>query len=327
MKRVTAAALTAGALASAGLAATVLRERQVRRRRRFLAGDQPFGSVHSERHTVTAIDGTAINVEIDEADEGNDDVTVVFVHGWLCDMDTWHFQRLALRGTARLVFVDQRGHGHSGPVTSSSATFNQLGDDLARVIEEHGRGTVVVVGHSMGGMAAMQLAADHPQLFGAPIAAVALVGTSAGKLMRGKPALERLGWLVRRSSPLLDWGRALNSAAVMERWAVGPGTDPARTAMVDEMISRSSTRLILDFYPNFPSLDLFDALDTMSDITVTVVCGTADLRTPAKHSRRLVEAIDGARLVLVEGAGHMVMMEKDLEVTEAVADLIEKVRG
>lgn len=326
MKRITTAAITAGAFAGAGVAASLLRRQRIVQRRRHLGGDAPFGSVRGDRYTVEAADGVAINVEVDEPDaDGDADLTIVFVHGWMCDQDTWHFQRLHLRGSARLVFVDQRGHGASGVTSAANSSLAHLADDLARVIREHGKGRVVVVGHSMGGMATMQLAADHAELFGGTVVGVALVGTSAGKLVRGTPALERLAWLVRRSGPLLDWGRAFNSETVIRRWAVGPDADPARAAMADEMISRAPSRVVADFYPNFPSLDLFEALSTLADVPVTVVCGTADLLTPPKHSRRLAEAIDGARLVLAEGAGHMVMLENPREVDDAIDDLVAQV--
>lgn len=328
MKRITTAAITAGAFAGAGVAASLLRRQRIVQRRRHLGGDVPFGSLRGDRYTVVAEDGVAINVEVDEPDaDGDHDLTLVFVHGWMCDLDTWHFQRQHLRGSARLVFVDQRGHGASGVTSAANSSLDHLADDLARVIREHGKGRVVVVGHSMGGMATMQLAADHAELFGGTVVGVVLVGTSAGKLVRGTPALERLAWLVRRSGPVLDWGRAFNSETVIRRWAVGPDADPARAAMVDEMISRAPTRVVADFYPNFPALDLFEALSTLADVPVTVVCGTSDLLTPPKHSRRLAEAIDGARLVLVEGAGHMVMLENPREVDDAIDAIVGEVMG
>ncbi|RYI98906.1 MAG: hypothetical protein EON52_27125, partial [Actinomycetales bacterium] len=141
MKRITTAAITAGAFAGAGVAASLLRRQRIVQRRRHLGGDAPFGSVRGDRYTVEAADGVAINVEVDEPDaDGDADLTIVFVHGWMCDQDTWHFQRLHLRGSARLVFVDQRGHGASGVTTAGNSSLTHLADDLARVIRELHRG-------------------------------------------------------------------------------------------------------------------------------------------------------------------------------------------
>jgi pimeloyl-ACP methyl ester carboxylesterase len=57
---------------------------------------------------------------------------------------------------------------------------------------------------------------------------------------------------------------------------------------------------------------------------VVVVCGTKDVMTPPKYSAYLRDHISGAELHLIEGAGHMVMLEKPAEVVRALAALVEK---
>ena len=89
--------------------------------------------------------------------------TIVFSHGYALSLDSWHFQRKALRGRYRLVFWDQRGHGRSATGPHGSATIDQIGRDLARVIEALAPdGPLVLVGHSMGGMTVMSLAEQDP---------------------------------------------------------------------------------------------------------------------------------------------------------------------
>ena len=101
-------------------------------------------------------------------------LTVVFVHGYTLSMASWTFQRRTLaaalatanghRPDARLVFYDQRGHGGSGRGTPERSTIEQLASDLAVVLESRvPRGPVVLVGHSMGGMTIMGLAALQPR--------------------------------------------------------------------------------------------------------------------------------------------------------------------
>ena len=64
------------------------------------ATQDDFGSLRSEPHTVVADDGVPLHVEVDEADPGvpAGAPTLVFVHGYILDLDCWHFQRAALRG-------------------------------------------------------------------------------------------------------------------------------------------------------------------------------------------------------------------------------------
>ena len=102
-------------------------------------------------------------------------MTLVFVHGYALNLDCWHFQREAFRGKHRMAFYDQRSHGRSERSDREHATIDQLGDDLARVIETVApKGKVVLVGHSMGGMSIIAFAERHPKLFAERVAGVGL---------------------------------------------------------------------------------------------------------------------------------------------------------
>jgi pimeloyl-ACP methyl ester carboxylesterase len=325
MNRTTRIAATAGAFVATGLAATVLNGRAQSSRRRRRGEEVEFGSVHSSPLAVMSHDGVSINVEVDEAERKTP--VVVFVHGWVCTLDTWHYQRLAMRGAVRMVFMDQRSHGASGRSGPESSSLHDLAGDLAEVLQKVApRGPVILVGHSMGGMSIMQLAADDPDLFQRRVRGVVLISTSSGRLMRGSPALRRIVPLLRVASPVIEWGRSFNSFSVIKRWGLGPAAAERHVDMTNEMLLRAPLHVLTDFYPNFVSLDQTPGLKILSGAHTTVVCGTEDLLTPLGHSRRLVQAIDGARLVTVEGAGHMVLFEEHEQVTEAIEAVVEQVR-
>lgn len=325
MNRTTRIAATAGAFVATGLAATVLNGRAQTARRRRRGEEIEFGTVHSTPLALTASDGVSINVEVDEADRRTP--VVVFVHGWVCTLDAWHYQRLALRGDVRMVFMDLRSHGASGRSGATNSSLADLAADLADVITQVApRGPVVLVGHSMGGMAIMQLAMDRPAFFRGRVRGVVLVGTSAGRLMRGSPALRRIVPLLRVASPVLDWGRAFNSFSVIKHWGLGPGAEERHVDMTNEMLLRAPLHVLTDFYPNFVGLDLTSGLDTIATAHTAIVCGADDQLTPPAHSRRLAEAIDGSSLRIVDGAGHMIAFEEHEVVTEAVEDVLDQVR-
>lgn len=329
--RLVALAATAGAFVAAGVAAKVVDTRRREHRRERRGEDVPFGSVHGPSRTVTASDGVALHVEVDEADPdrrpepGTPDgaPTLVFVHGWVCTLDTWHYQRLALRGLVRAVYYDQRSHGASGRSSREASTFVQLADDLRRILDEVvPTGPVVLVGHSMGGITVQQLAQDAPDLFGDRVVGVVLLSTSSGRLVRNSPALRRLLPLLRAGGPLVDWGRTFNSYSVIQRWAVGPDADAKYVDMADEMILKAPTHVLLDFYHAFVELDLRRSASVLSRVPVRVACGTQDLLTPLRHNQKLAEAIDGAELVTLEGAGHMIPFERHADVTRVVEDVL-----
>ena len=325
MNRTTRILATAGAFVATGLAATLVNDRTQTARRRRRGEDVEFGSVHSTPLAITAPDGVSINVEVDEAERKTP--VVVFVHGWVCTLDAWHYQRLAMRGSVRLVLMDLRSHGASGRSGPSNSSLSDLASDLATVITQVApRGPVILVGHSMGGMAVQQLAIDQPDLFTSRVRGVVLVGTSSGRLMRRSPALRRIVPLLRLASPVLAWGRSFNSYSVMKRWGLGPGAEERHVDMSNEMLLRAPMHTLTDFYTNFVDLDLTSSLPTLATAHTTIVCGTDDQLTPPEHSRRLAKAIDGSTLHLVEGAGHMIAFEEHEAVTAAIEGVVEQVR-
>ncbi len=323
MNKSTRVATTAGAFVAAGVAATVLNGRQ-RHKRRLRRGEEvEFGSVHSAKLTVTASDGLRIHAEVDEGPRKTP--TVVFIHGWVETLDVWHYQRLALRDKVRMVFLDQRSHGLSGRSHVDGASIDQLADDLNTVIRELvPRGPIILVGHSLGGMAIMELADAKPDLFGKRVKGVALIATSSGKLARQSPALRRLLPLVRVAAPVLDWGRTFNSYSVIRRWGLGPNALERHVDMTNEMILQAPTHVLMDFSPIFLDLDLEHALETVGRATTIVIGGSHDQLTPLKHSRRLANRIPGAKLVAIEDAGHMLPFEANEQVTDAIEALVEE---
>lgn len=324
MNKSTRVATTAGAFVAAGVAATLLNGRQ-RHKRRLRRGEEvEFGSVHSAKLTVTASDGVKIHAEVDDGPRKTP--TVVFIHGWVETLDVWHYQRLALRDKVRMVFLDQRSHGLSGRSHVDNSSIAHLADDLNTVLTDLvPRGPIILVGHSLGGMAIMELADAKPELFGKRVKGVVLVATSSGKLARSSPALRRLIPLVRVASPVLDWGRAFNSYSIIRRWGLGPNALERHVDMTNEMILQAPTHVLMDFSPLFLELDLDHALKTVGKASTIVIGGTHDQLTPLRHSRRLANRIPRARLVAIEDGGHMLPFEANQQVSEAIESLVEEV--
>src|SRR3546814_3401261 len=133
MKRSTKFLLASGAVVGAGMAVGVARQRKLEELAK--RGDEvPFGSVHSEARDVRADDGVRLHVEIDGEDRPGP--TLIFAHGYVENVDVWHYPRLALRDRYRMVFYDQRSHGASGRSRIDRITMGQLAADLKARSEE-----------------------------------------------------------------------------------------------------------------------------------------------------------------------------------------------
>lgn len=326
-KTLTRVAATAGAFAAAGVAATVFKDRIDEKRRSARGEDVPFGSVHGDHQHVASSDGLSIHIEIDESDEPTPgEVTIVFLHGWMCDLDSWHFQRLALRGRVRMVFMDHRSHGRSSRSDSTNSSLDELAGDLDAVLTAAGGdGPIVLVGHSMGGMTIMNLAARHPRWFDGRVAGIVLVSTSAGRIVNKSVGLGVLATLLRTGRPVLDWGRGFNSRSVIRRWAVGPNATNLAIELTNEMILRAPSRIIADFHKNILELDLAESLPMLADTRVAIVSGTKDVLVPHRHSVWLHDQIPGSEMSPVTDAGHMVMFEEPEQVTEVIQRVLKDI--
>lgn len=340
-------ALGAAGVAAAGTAFGVTHHRRALSRRPAPPPedhpDVPLGSLRAAPLTVVADDGVPLHVEVDEPEHSGtgagSDVTVVLVHGYALTLDCWHFQRLHLRRAGvRTVLYDQRSHGRSGRSDVEHATIDQLGRDLARILDEVvPDGPVVVVGHSMGGMTVVALAEQHPELFGDRVAAVGLISTTAGGLDVGRlllpvvpakiglPLAQRTVATLARRHTSVDRLRRLGKAVAMvatDVFAFGDDVPAAYVEFVDGMLSATPYEVVAEFFPAFGGLDKFDAVEVLGRVPTTVVCGTADRLTSIGHSRKLHSRIRGSRLVEVEGAGHMVVLERHEQVDAELGRLL-----
>src|SRR6266404_8230234 len=93
-------------------------------------------------------------------DRGAGNPPFVFVHGWTCDRSFFAPQARHFARRHRVVSVDLRGHGESDK-PRGEYPIAVYADDVAYIIQQLGLGKVVAVGHSMGGLAVLQLAAAH----------------------------------------------------------------------------------------------------------------------------------------------------------------------
>jgi pimeloyl-ACP methyl ester carboxylesterase len=301
--------------------------------------------------TVTTEDGLRLHAEV--AGDPDADITMIFVHGYGLSRRSWRFQRRDLAGEARLVFYDHRSHGASGRSRAERCTIDQLAADLHAVIEQlGGNGPVVLVGHSMGGMTVLALAARAPELFGTRIVGVALLSTSAGRLSELTLGLPKAAGLVlRRVQPRhlvgLSKGMPLLLAvsrpraalrrgdrsvragvvsSVVQRFSFGGDVDTALVADVESMIASTGIDVLAAFAPTFLDHDKLDALPVLERVPTAVLVGDEDLMTPVEHARAIADALPDAELQVLSGVGHMVTTERPDEVARTLRRLLDRCR-
>lgn len=107
-----------------------------------------------------AIDGADLYYEL----HGSAGPPVVLVHGYTGDVGDWRHQVAALAPAHRVLVMDHRGHGRSSaPAERSSYTIERMADDVEALARHAGFGRYHLVGHSMGGMVAQEIALRAPE--------------------------------------------------------------------------------------------------------------------------------------------------------------------
>ena len=297
-------------------------------------------TAHTTTRTVRTEDGVDLHVEVDEGPSP----TVLLVHGFTASLEEFALQRETLRGRARAVLYDCRGHGRSrrrGRV--GSPTLDQLGRDLGRVVDETApEGPVVLLGHSMGGMTIMSLARQRPELFGPRVQGVFLLATSSGGLVEAGPVgvLMRLLRRLHLLTPLLLWLRlwapllerlrkrgTRTGARYYRHYLFGrDDATPELVTQVQGLLEQTPVTVTAAFYRTLLDHDEHASLDALRDVPVTLLVGDSDRLTPASHSHRMAEALPHAELVVVPGAGHSVNISRREVVDSALLRLLDRVQ-
>jgi pimeloyl-ACP methyl ester carboxylesterase len=227
---------------------------------------------------------------------------VVFVHGAGGSHQHWLYQVRDLP-QSHTYALDLPGHGRSGDIGRDS--IQSYSDWLVAFLDAAGLDQAVLVGHSMGGAIAQETALRYPDR----VAALGLVAT--GAKLRVAPAI-------------LD-GVLKNPEAAVRlicHWAFGPEVSPDLVRLGRRQMAEVPARVL---HGDFVACDAFDVRSQLAGITAptSILCGTRDRMTPAKFSVYLRDQIPGASLHLVEGAGHMVMVEQPSVLTRILSEFVD----
>jgi len=309
-----------------------------RRRRSDSAAGEDFGARRGVRaRMLTRPDGAHIFVE--EAGPRRKRGAVL-VHGSALRTDVWHYQLPGL-GRHRLVFYDLRGHGRSQPRGSARYSAITLAADLQAVVEDAGLSEFVLVGHSLGGMVALQLCCLRRAELGSKIKGIVLLNTTskppvetlAGgtavahleRVMRRpfeavRPHSHRIDTLRRivRPSDALFWGMSL--------CAFGPGASAKQVDFTYDMLAETPTSVIFDLLRAYRDFDLTDELLDIA-IPALVIAGTRDRLTVPEASRRIADHMPKADLEVLEGCGHLIMLERHAEFNTILESFLDDTLG
>jgi pimeloyl-ACP methyl ester carboxylesterase len=230
--------------------------------------------------------------------EGNEPLTV-FVHGAGGSSRIWANQQDSLEGLFKTLAIDLPGHGFSsGNALSDISDYAKL---IANFIPE--TKPFVIVGHSMGGAIAIELSLTFPnRLLG-----MVLVCTGA-KLKVDPDILESL------TLGKVPTGMLENLFGDSYRYDKMPN-------IMDEM-NKVSPQI---YQADYSACNKFNRVNDLRSINIPVqiIASEEDKMTPLKFAEFLNQNISDSKLVTIKGAGHMCMIEKPHEVTNAIIDFLK----
>ncbi len=119
----------------------------------------------------TKINGPAGSIYVDDGGDGG--MPVLFLHSFAGSSTNWKEQLNELRKTRRVIAMDFRGHGKSDIPADNDYSTKTLANDVSVVADSLALGKFVLIGHSMGGSAAIAYAGEYPHR----VAGLVMVGT------------------------------------------------------------------------------------------------------------------------------------------------------
>ena len=225
----------------------------------------------------------------------------------------WAFfkQLPALSRRFAAVTFDAKGNSYPGGVVGG------LAGDVADLLDHLGVGKAHVLGASLGGYVAQVLALSRPDL----VARLVLVSTGHGGRGAEPMTLGAMG-------QMLGWG-ALGPRAAARSGLVGATSGRYRAENPEEFGRIVERRLadspsLASYYRQAEAGSRFDASAAVGGISAPtlVIHGAEDRYVPPSNARALAAAIPAARLRVLEGAGHLVFVERAAEVNREVVTFL-----
>ena len=242
---------------------------------------------------------------------------LVMIRGVGSNVDHWYEQVPVLSRKYQLLVFDNRGIARSSDPGGSFSTKDMAADTVA-LMEAVGIKKAHVLGYSMGGMIAQELALAYPD----KISGLILVATDCGISLRieARPEYSRLFTEMIR----LGTNEAKTAAAgclfanqtfesrpdIMQRYAEVSLRFPAPQRTLERQ---------------WEAITRHDACSRLQNITAPtlVITGSEDALVPPENSRVLAERIPNAQLRSIDGGGHLFVVEQPQQFNEAVLGFLD----
>lgn len=232
---------------------------------------------------------------------------VLLIHGAGGNHLSWPSELRRLPGQD-VYAVDLPGHGRSGG--PGEQTLGAYADRLSAWMDSTGAPRMFVLGHSMGGGIALEMAHRHTHR----VAGLGLFSSGARLPIPAE--------LVEATKSASNYDVALKS---LRGLSFSPSTSPRLVKLAMRRLAEVRPSVL---HNDFLACQSFDASGYLDEIHLPtlVVCGSQDGMAPLRRSQFLVSRIGKAELRVMAGAGHMAPLEKPGESAGIVGEFLRKMR-
>lgn len=238
-----------------------------------------------------------------------------------------------LAGACRLLLVDQRAQGRSGPSDPSTWTLAQMAADVTALAAALGLERYAVLGHSFGAIVAVQHAVDFS---GQPVASIISSGVASERRLMAhvKARLEAFEPIELRDQVTDSWAREQHAQTPQEvldlladqlPFHFADPLDPRIDALRAELAQGVYSPDVLRHFSaeGYGAIDVEDRLGTVRH-PVLVLAGRHDRTCSVEAAEAIAAGVPGAELVILEGAGHMTFIEEQRPFLRAVSDFLAR---
>ncbi len=227
---------------------------------------------------------------------------MVFVHGWAATARLWQGVTEELSTNYTTVALDLRGHGNSDKDPGLDYSVDRMERDLEELIDRLRLRDHVLAGHCMGGIIAARCASK--------------MEGCAGLVLTGVP------WEVKGGVSLVVMDVLMRMRWLAERFVTprmfAPGAREELLEFVRRESARSPTGVLRSILRNVSGAVLPPEMGE-SSIPKLVIAGEHDAVVPVEDQKEVADRLK-ARLVVIQGAGHNVMLEKPKEFGQSMHD-------
>ena len=234
---------------------------------------------------------------------------VVLAHAIGMSNRMWDPQIASLAAAWRVIRLDLRGHGDS-PVPRGPYELSELGADVLRVLDRLSVERASIVGLSLGAMVGLWLAGHAPERVERLVAACAV----------SRPASPQ-AWH-DRAAAVMSGGTAAVADLVVERWGY-VNRDAAIESMLRSSLAATPAAGYAGCCEAIATMDLRSALVNVQAPTL-LLAGSDDPAAPPAAAIEIAASVAGSRVEVVEGAAHLLNVERAAVVTEAILEHLRR---